>query len=280
MIRERLTEPIDKNALDQLKKHFFERVANEPDQYDPIDLERIEKDDWWVYRFLAGNLLNHETALEAMIESMKWRKSHGFRSFKMNYFPDMFFKTGALFQYETDKQGRPSLILRIKFVRKIKDIQSAIEQFVDHVLWSIDEDSNGNGWILIFDFKDAGLQNADFDLLHYLINDLKIHFPLGIDAVLVVDLPWILKAFWSMVKTWIPNEGGDLVQFTTRKKLKDHFDESNLPDFLDGKCKRPYKGDRMVPNGSPDVYHFGSKVMNVPANKIESIVKIYESIMT
>lgn len=36
----------------------------------------------------------------------------------------------------------------------------------------------------------------------------------------------------------------------------------------------------MVPNGSPDVYHFGSKVMNVPANKIESIVKIYESIMT
>ncbi|XP_015782883.1 motile sperm domain-containing protein 2 [Tetranychus urticae] len=279
MIRDRLTRTIDQSAIDLLKKEFSKKTAAEPDLFDPVDLQKVEEDDWWAYRFLAVNSLNQDAALDNMVQSMKWRKEHNFHSFKMNYFPDMFFRTGALFQYETDKQGRPSLILRIKFVRKIKDIQSAIEQFVDHTLWSIDETANGNGWILIFDFKDAGLQNADFDLLHYLINALKIHFPFGVDSVLVVDLPWILKAFWSMVKTWIPNEGGNLVQFMTRKKLKEHFDESNLPDFLDGKCKRPYQGDRVVPNGSPDVYHFGSKVMNVPENKIESIVKIYESIM-
>lgn len=93
----------------------------------------------------------------------------------------------------------------------------------------------------------TGLQNAHIDLLFYTINLLRNYYPVGIKRILVVDLPWVLRACWSVARSWMSERGRHMIQFITRKELSNFIDEENLPDFLGGTCELPYKGQYTVP---------------------------------
>ncbi|RWS28343.1 motile sperm domain-containing protein 2-like protein, partial [Leptotrombidium deliense] len=193
------------------------------------------------------------------------------------HFPADFFEIGALFVYKEDKNSRRSLYLRIKFVSKVPELRDILKQFLVHTVYKIDEQSSNKGYVLILDFKGASVKNCDLDLVSFLINTLKNYFPYGVQCILVNELPWILTAFWKLVETWIPENARELIKCTKYSTLREYFDESNLPDFAGGCCLQDY---RDIPKGCLDGEEFGTRILGIPRNDVQKIMKKYRVLVS
>ena len=86
-----------------------------------------------------------------------------------NYFPEEFYKTGAFFIYEKDKENNLTLHFRIRYLRRIKELRSTMEFFGAFMFYTVDRLADGQGWIFAVDFDDARLSNADLELCKYVI---------------------------------------------------------------------------------------------------------------
>lgn len=240
-----------RESIERVRSKFFEEYTLDKSLFDAEDVKRVKEDPWFIIRFLFIQKSDEDLAAKNLTEAMKWRHQKGLRTFPENYFPNEFYRVGAMFPYEPDIQGAPVLYIRCKFMKKINIIQSAVEDFCAYQIYKMDEESHGDGWSLVMDFEGAGIQNADVESTKYLVSTLKTYFPGGLNHLLCIDCPWILKTFWSLIKGWIPNHRRDLIKFTSRKEITKYIAVENLPDFLGGTCKRKYKGWAMVPEGCP-----------------------------
>lgn len=277
--RERSFAPVCQETIENVRKRFIDQTIHEPDAFANEDIEKVKTDDWPIYRFVSIHCNNEEKSLQALIETLQWRKKMNLWSLDENHFPDLIWRVGPLFIYEPDNQGRPTLYSRCKFVMGVKDISKWEQLFTAYQTWRVDEAANGNGWTLILDFAETGIRNADFDLLKFFLNLLMNHFPRGIDNILVINLPFILRMFWSLVKTWIPSDRVDLIQFVDSKSILNYISSDRLPDFLGGTCTRPYKGYQVCPKGCPDVFEYGIRESGMPMKRLKEIYKIYEPLL-
>ncbi|XP_053202632.1 motile sperm domain-containing protein 2-like [Panonychus citri] len=277
--RERTFAPVDQLIVENVRRRFIDCATEEPESFDCEEVEKIKTDDWPVYRFVSINNNNEEKSLQGLIATLRWRKKLGVRTVNENEFPDLIWRVGPLFLYEPDNQGRPTMYSRCKFVMGVKDISKWEQLFTAYQTWRIDEIADGNGWTLILDFADTGIRNADFDLLRFFLNLLMNHFPRGIDNILVINLPFILRMFWGLVKTWIPSDRVDIIKFVDSKSIQEYISLDRLPNFLGGNCTRPYKGYEVCPKGCPDVFEYGTKESGLPMKRMQEIYKIYEPLL-
>lgn len=276
--RDRVFSPVDPESINRVRERFL-KLSEQAENFAPEDVEMIRKDDWNVFRFINYHNGDEEKALEQMTKAFRWRKTMALRMTKENFFPDLIWQLNPLFIYENDRKGRPTLYSRCKFVLCIKDLAKFEQLFTAYQVWSIDMLANGKGWTLILDFAGTGLRNTDFDLLKFFLNLLMVQFPRGIDCILVVNLPFILRVFWGLVRTWIPADRVDLIKFVDQTSIQEFIAPQNLPNFLGGCCQRPYKGQAVVPKGCPDVFDFGEKEANIPRKRCEEIFKIFEPLI-
>jgi len=214
-----------------------------------------------------------------IVDALKWRRSEDIRNLKPTYFPDDLFKISSMFIYAPDKEGNLTVYFRVRYILRIPELVSTVKKFGNYLLYHIDVATQGNGITGVADFQGTGIQNADIDLLFYSINTLRSYFPAGINHILIVDLPWILRACWSMAKSWVPEKGRKMVEFIQRKELTNFIDKENLPDFMGGTCSLPYKGNRVVPKGSPTTYDFCTQTLSLPPKTAEKIAAQYRPIV-
>ena len=269
---------IDNSFVVFMRKQFMsDSYEGNEDMFDPGDIEKIEKDDWYVKRFLIAAYKNQDEAVKRMTESMKWRKQQRLRQLTDCDFPREFFETGSLFRYEEDRNGLPSLIMRLKFVRRIPEMLDYMKLFCMYNCFLIDEAQNGAGWVLVLDFTGCSYsQYQNIDLLHYFITTMHTNFPAGIDYVLAVDIPWVLTSFWSLVKMWIPEKRRDMVQFCSKANLSEFFDPANLPPVLGGYCKRKYK---FYPKDTVSAYEFSKTRMDLSRDRCDEIFHEFEPLL-
>lgn len=245
----------DEFVVSMRNKFLNEVYKGNEDLYDPIDIDKVMNDDWIIKRFLIASYKREDEAIERMSTALKYYKERDVHHVKENLFPREFFETGALFIYEPDRTGVPSLIMRLKFVKKTPELIEHMKDFCMYQIFKIDRDTNGRGWMLVFDFSDCGYQiYQHIDLLHYFITNMHTYFPAGMDYVLVVDLPWYLSSFWSLVRMWIPEKRREMVQFCSKANLTDFFEPENLPPVLGGTCARKYKS---CPENCATAYDLG-----------------------
>lgn len=277
--RDRNFPTIDSELINRVRNKFVQHYETHKDDFEEKDLMMIKEDDWNVYRFVNYHNGNEDKAYDQLAKSFEWRKKMALRSTEANFFPDLIWRLGPLFIYENDRKGRPTIYSRCKFVLCIKEIAEFERLFTAYQIWSIDMLANGKGWSLILDFAETGLKNTDFDLLKFFLNLLMVQFPRGIDNILVINLPFILRLFWGLVKTWIPSDRIDLIKFVDQTSIQEHIQPENLPNFLGGTCQRPYKGMNVVPKGCPDVFEFGEKIAHISRKRCEEIYKIFEPLI-
>lgn len=274
-MREITIELPSKSLIDKLREKFLTEFSTRRDCFDSIDFENVELNDWFIMRFLIHTGLDEDAAYEMIVNAMFWRKEQDLRSVRDNYFPDLFYQTGGLFAYEPDKCGRPTLFVRVKYVKKLPELSATMKKFLIHQIFKIDEQSNGNGWALIFDFTDAGVSNCDLDLVSFLIMILRTYFPVGVHYLLTFELPWILNAFSKLVMSWMPMESRELMKFVDKNTIIDYIDKENLPDFAGGSCKRLY---RDVPEGCPTAEIFG-EVIGISPKSVKKIMEKYKPLI-
>jgi hypothetical protein len=268
---------IDNSFVVAMRKQFMaESYQGNEELFDPVDIEKIEKDDWFVKRFLIAAYKDQDDAVRRMTEAMKWRKEQRLRQLTDADFPREFFETGSLFQYERDREGLPSLFMRLKFVRKIPELLDYMKQFCMYQCFQIDEATNGAGWVLVLDFTGCSYsQYQNIDLLHYFITTMHTNFPAGIDYVLAVDIPWVLSSFWGLVKMWIPEKRREMIRFCSKDDLCEFFDLENLPPIMGGTCKRKYK---LYPEKTVSAWEF-AKVMGLDRDRCDEVYLVFEPLL-
>jgi hypothetical protein len=204
-----------------------------------------------------------------------WRKEVRLRHLRPNDFPAEFFQLGALFAYEADREGHLTLHFRLKFVRRVRDLRPVSERFSAYLIHQLDQLSNGRGWTLVADFADCGLHNADLDLLRHFLWVLKTHFPSSLARVLVVDLPWVLRAFCTLLARCVPASDRHLLQITNRRQLSTFIANENLPPYLGGVCTRPYFGLDRAPAECLSMAAFAYEKLRLNDSAIARLMDAY-----
>lgn len=113
--------------VSDLRKRFLECYQNNPQDYDPIDVENIQNNDFSVKRFLTYNNLDSKTAFEQLDENMKWRKIYGVNKLDFSQCGIELFKCGAMFIYNEDIEGRTVLYVRVKTHIKIAGMEKLMQ---------------------------------------------------------------------------------------------------------------------------------------------------------
>lgn len=103
-----------------------------------------------------------------------------------------------------------------------------------------DEHNRLNGFSVFWDCEGAGISNVDMDILNFMVKTITTHFPIGLCHVYIYELPWILQAVLSLVRSWIPEYYLNSIVLVKKNDLDNYFELNNLPAYLDGKCERKY----------------------------------------
>lgn len=207
---------------------------------------------------------------------LSWRKKVQLWQLRPTDFPTEFFQIGAFFIYEPDLAGHQTLHFRVKYLRRARELLQVSELFGAFLLHQIDLLADGRGWTFVVDFAECGLQNADFDLFRHIVWLLKSHFPTSLAYILVVDLPWMLRTFWSLLARCIPQHDRHLLRLTTRKEIHKFIASDCLPNYLGGKCGRPYSGAQLVPNGCSPVIQYAKRVLGLSDATCNKLMEIYK----
>ncbi|UZJ57145.1 hypothetical protein CBS101457_006465 [Exobasidium rhododendri] len=88
--------------------------------------------------------------------------------------------------------------------------------------------------VIIFSLQSSGMANLELELLPFLLDLLKNHFPGMIGAVYIVHYGWVHSGMWALAKRVLPRQALAKIFFPNTKELPDHFDLSHLPSSLGG----------------------------------------------
>lgn len=139
-------------------------------------------------------------------------------------------------------------------------------------MYKIDDCVEGNSWAVIFDLTNTGWSNYDLDLLMHFLTLLKDYFPVNVDYVLAINFPWILSAAWTIAKQVIPPERRDAVVFIPSTEVFNFIERENVPDFLDGDCRKEHQTQ---PKGCINIvdYLLSQRDPEYSAKKIKDILR-------
>ncbi|KAI1305262.1 Motile sperm domain-containing protein 2 [Halotydeus destructor] len=270
------------SSIEQVRSEFLEQVESQnlvPSQVYQEDVDKVRSEAWFVRRFLVHNQGCPELALDQLVAALKWRKEMALRDTLDNYFPHEMYRTGSIFLYERTATGQPTLYIRLKRVRKVHDIAELVKRYLSYLLWKLDEMADGHGWVLVFDFQGAGISNCDLEMARHIIGTITKHLPTGLAFALVVDFPWILRTFWTLVKGLIPDSRRSLLKFCSVKEIADYIDKSKIPSYLGGTCYRPYQGWALAPPGCPSAVDFGVDYFGLPEDKVEKFFLPFQPLL-
>ncbi|RWS03407.1 Motile sperm domain-containing protein 2-like protein [Dinothrombium tinctorium] len=238
--------------INEVREKFLKEYEENPHLYDSEDIEKIKQNDFYVRRYINYQNQGPEKGLKHMIKSYRWRKKFDVNNFDQFSVPREIYQMGAVVIYPPDKEGDLMMYIRGKMHRKVDIIEERIKHFFAYQVNQLDEKvGREHGFSLLIDATGSGYENADLGLLLFVFETLRTAFPNGIKYFIIYGLPWILNAFASFALSFLPSNALSKVRFFDKKQLFEFVDEENLPDFLGGKCKKPY---RRVPRGAKDIY--------------------------
>lgn len=265
-----------KPLVDKIRSIIMEMYSDDPELFDPIDIERVKVDDWYIKRFLLAQDRNVKSASNMLVGSLKWRKSYGVNHLDLRSFPSEIYRLGAFFVYEHDKEGHEVLYVRANLFRRSKDLRPILVQYGVAIGCQVEKASK-NGVVCVIDFKNLSLAHVDLEIMRIIISTIVNHFPLFVQRFFVCNIPSVLQMISSLVINLIPSSGRNRLTFVDNKELTKYIDSDKIPECLGGSCKKPFKGSGVVPNGCPNFLEF-SKTIGWTNQQYRSIYKTFKSI--
>jgi hypothetical protein len=166
----------------------------------------------------------------------------------------------GIFPFGCDKNNLPVLYLRARVHRRWS--RELDESFRRYVAWQVNlitksysgatvKQSIGKNGIekdgsfgICFDCLNVSYSCVDMDFLGYLVKLLVNYYPTYCRYALCVDLPWLFRSVWKMVRSWLPEDARNTVQLITSKQMLDFIDEDQIPNSI--------KVNDLAPADKPD----------------------------
>lgn len=207
----------------------------------------------WISRFLnqeqfrKGELSEKEVAeaVEKLGEFLKFRSHYQVPRTKPDHFCQEFFLMYGIFPFGYDRQHLPVLYTRANVHRRWS--HKLDESFRRYVAWQVDlmtksfsgarvQKTIGRSGIekdgsfgICFDCVNVSYSCVDMDFLRFIVKLLVNCYPTYCRYALCVDLPWLFRSVWQLVRSWLPEEAQDTVQLITSKQLVEYIDEEQIP---------------------------------------------------
>lgn len=233
------------------------------DCYDQLDLEElkvqipVEHPEQslafrLISRYVNVSLVDEDCdtlkAVESLRELLKFRSRFELSRAKSDQFSREFYTLSGIFPFGLDKRQIPVLYLRARVHRKWSTLLD--ESFQRYVAWQINEltkscsnvevsksvgfsgtDKDGS-FAICFDCLHVGYSCLDMDFLRYLVKILVEYYPTYCRYALCVDLPWLFRSVWKLVRSWLPEDARNTVQLISSKQLTDFIDEDQIPNCM------------------------------------------------
>lgn len=129
---QQLTYERKQELIENIRQAFLRLIsenADEQEQFDALDIERVKQFNWIIERHLMNTNWKNDLAFENLIENLRWRKQFGVNQLKEEDFPSEFYKSGSFFDYETDKLGHSMIYIRGRLHKKISDWTPLFKKF-------------------------------------------------------------------------------------------------------------------------------------------------------
>lgn len=268
----RLRDPQKRDFVNQVRELFLEKYKQEPELYYKDDVKQVEEMQFLMQRCIISKRKDVKESLNMLVNMLKWRKHVRLRELADQDFPVEYFTLGAAFVYEPDKYGNMTLYIRTQLLKAEPELKASFKEFIAYLMYQIDDSVLGNSWSVVFDLTNTSWSNYDIDLLMHFLTLLKDYFPVSVDYVLAINFPWVMSAAWTLAKRLIPPERRDVVIFIQSSSIFTYIDEQNVPDFLSGQCKTPY---REAPKGCLGVveYLLSQRDPELSKKRIKDIIK-------
>ncbi|OTF77454.1 CRAL/TRIO domain containing protein [Euroglyphus maynei] len=185
-----------------------------------------------------------------------YRFRHEFNVAKLtidNVLPVEIFELNAIQKAGIDKQDNQILIVRLKYYKKISQLEWIIKRALFHYFEQFDIDYENrriNGVCIVIDCQEFGITNVDLDLLQFLVKQIPYGYYGLVRNVLVYELPFLLGYIVKIVESWLPtytDKDGNKQKFfsvISKKNIDEFIDIDQRPKNLNGNLVIPV----IVPN--------------------------------
>lgn len=255
--------------IPEVRDKLRQKLTQQPGSYYESDLERAMASDWAVRRYLL-KLHSVDAAVSAMVKAFQWYKTMQLRETKEEDLIRELYAVGAVFRYEDDIDGRPTIYFRLCRQRWSGELKEVLSRQIFRVILKADDDANAKGVTLVSDLNGISLGKVHIDMSMSLgkARDYFIHTVVNI---LIVDLMWIGRAALNVIKYALPEEVRCAFTTVSKKELVDYIDEKNIPDFLGGSCQRAHSGDAAAPPGCVSLSDYACRVLKIDDEKINKL---------
>lgn len=166
--------------------------------------------------------------------------------------PDQFskeiYQLHGIFPFGYDKNQLPVLYLRARVHRRWSP--GLEESFKRYVAWQVNVMTKSNhgakvvksigagrsfkdgSFGICFDCLNVSYACVELDFLRYLVKILVNYYPTYCRYALCVDLPWLFRSVWKLVRSWLPEEAQSTVHLITSKQLTEFIDEDQIPNSM------------------------------------------------
>ena len=256
--------------LSTARKDFAE-LAKEDTDFEPSDVSRVKSDGKWCEKFTLG--ANDEgDIVQAMIRTLKWRKSSGVKNFTDDYFPQEIYKIGFLVEIGKAKSGQPVLLIRLNRWRRVSpEFREIMKRFLVHQIEKYDKKNIRP--IGINDWMGVTKDNIDLQLYTHIAIFSQQHYLYPNTMVFVPDMPSIVEATWKLVSIVFNEKLRERIKLGKSEDLLEHMDKGILPAHLGGTNN---KISNPVPKSAKPLtaLNFGS--VTFTEEQVEKIRKSFE----
>lgn len=128
--------------------------------------------------------------------------------------------------------------------------------------------------VVAFDLKSSSMSNLEMELLPFLLDLLKNHFPGMVSAVYVLHYGWVHAGMWGLAKRILPAQALAKIFFPNEKEFcGEHFIRDNVPSPFGGEWKvtlNQGSNDCLTKLGRPDARAVGRRGGSEPSSPYES----------
>lgn len=237
-----------------------------------------------ISRFLDFNQLSSkdntnkelDEVLEKFKDFMRFRHHYQIPRVLTEQFCKELYLLNGIFPFGHDKQNLPVIYLRARVHRRWS--HEFDETFRRYVAWQVNlitksysgaqvSKINGQNEIekdgsfgICFDCLNVSYSCVDMDFLRFLVKILVNYYPTYCRYALCIDLPWLFRSVWKLVRSWLPEDAQNTVQLITSKQLTEFIDEDQIPNSIRinnlAGSEKPDKGKHKLPENWNSIRDF------------------------
>ncbi|KAA0191564.1 hypothetical protein HAZT_HAZT005225, partial [Hyalella azteca] len=161
-------------------------------------------------------------ALEMVIDTFKWRKELSVNDLTHDQLNKKLIDIGNLFPHNRDTDGFRMLIFSVsKHTKGVHDMDD-MKKLLIYWLERLEREEYGKWISVVFDMRDTGMKNMDMEFIQYMIHLFKCYYPWILNNIIVLEMPWLLNAMWTIIKGWLPPKSIAKIKFVKKNTILEY----------------------------------------------------------